>query len=427
MKITKISVKNFRALNFVEFEPKLLNVIIGDNDSGKTSLLQAISIVFDDEILSRDFADFPGSMINFEAKSSSIKVDVEQGNPSQYVVSLEIPDNEAVFEAFSRNFREFISDSNKLASDIGSNKGKKGITSDLFYFVPVPDLGYLRSNVNQSEVEERLRGCLFIKRGDPDVLIEANTYISQDVWNLGRAILAKLNQRNKENFIIQSNWEGKRKPWMRVKIKTDRGKRVYWGDTPLFIRNPGEEFKKLKKAEIEGLLNVPPFADLIKTSKELTVSQESNSLQKELQKLRTKIEEVEDEKYTDTTIIEQDQYLSTLFIGDGIKTLFGLMGTIQMARSGSVILINDADLNLSPAYLQILINYVVRWCWSEGMQLFMTVRNNDVIKCLMNKKEFESGQLAFIESEVALVKLGTLSAHERPHVLSFKEASELSG
>ena len=152
MKIVRISVENFKILKSIKYEPKLLNVIIGDNDTGKTSLLQAISVSFDDNVINKEFADFPGSMINFEATSSLIKVETKGKNPGHYIVSLECPDYEAAIESFSRHFREFIFNSNKFAGEVSSRKNPRGDDINLYHFVPVPNIEYIRSNIRQSEL-----------------------------------------------------------------------------------------------------------------------------------------------------------------------------------------------------------------------------------------------------------------------------------
>lgn len=42
MQISRIVVRRFKAIDFIEYEPKLINVLIGENSSGKSSFLQAI-------------------------------------------------------------------------------------------------------------------------------------------------------------------------------------------------------------------------------------------------------------------------------------------------------------------------------------------------------------------------------------------------
>lgn len=45
MKLKKITIRNFKSLYDVSFEPGLVNVFIGANGSGKSSVLEAIGVL----------------------------------------------------------------------------------------------------------------------------------------------------------------------------------------------------------------------------------------------------------------------------------------------------------------------------------------------------------------------------------------------
>ena len=45
MEIKKISIKSFKTLNDVEFDPGRVNVFIGANGAGKTTILEAIGLL----------------------------------------------------------------------------------------------------------------------------------------------------------------------------------------------------------------------------------------------------------------------------------------------------------------------------------------------------------------------------------------------
>lgn len=426
MKIVSISVENFKILKSIKYEPKLLNVIIGGNDTGKTSFLQAISVSFDDNVINKEFADFPGSMINFEAASSLIKVETKGKNPGQYIVSLECPDYEAAIESFSRHFREFIFNSNKFAGEVSSRKNPRGDDISLYHFVPVPDIEYIRSNIRQSELTEKLRGCLFIRRDGPNVPLEAKTYLSQDVWNLGGVLISYLTQGHKDISIMKWKWEGRRKNQssMKSEIRTEWGKRVYRGEGPLFIRDSGEEFKKLNKAEIESLLEIHELEGLIRTKKELATRSNSNPNEDQLEEIKSKLHNLNNGINNDA---RQFQYQSTLFIGDGMKTLLGLMDAVRMTRPGSVLLLDDVDLRLSSAYLKKFIKYTLEWCRSEEVQFFMTARNTDIIRALVDIGSSDPNQLPFLEEDLRIVTLEPSASSKETSVINFNEARKLYG
>ena len=76
MKITKIMVKNFKALHDVDFKPGSVNVFVGTNGVGKSALLEAIGIL--------------SAAINEQVEDESLyRRGVRLGTPSAYKSSLE--------------------------------------------------------------------------------------------------------------------------------------------------------------------------------------------------------------------------------------------------------------------------------------------------------------------------------------------------
>ena len=76
MEINKISIKNFKALYDVDFEPGRVNVFVGTNGVGKTSLLESIGIL--------------RYAINEQVEDESLyRRGVRLGTPNVYKTSLE--------------------------------------------------------------------------------------------------------------------------------------------------------------------------------------------------------------------------------------------------------------------------------------------------------------------------------------------------
>ncbi|WP_337860657.1 AAA family ATPase [Ferroplasma sp.] len=88
MNISKISISGFKALQDINFNPDKIHVIIGKNNTGKTSLLEAISFTFNNDILKEyDSEDMSPSVIinyylNNKGKISLMLTDDERNNQS---------------------------------------------------------------------------------------------------------------------------------------------------------------------------------------------------------------------------------------------------------------------------------------------------------------------------------------------------------
>ena len=74
MNITQIEVNNFKVFENFTFKPKMLNVITGRNNTGKTTLLEAISITFNHETVLSKYRNFPGYLIREQSIEGFIKL-----------------------------------------------------------------------------------------------------------------------------------------------------------------------------------------------------------------------------------------------------------------------------------------------------------------------------------------------------------------
>ncbi len=82
MKIKSVAIHNFRSIKDVKFNLKDYSLIVGANSSGKTNLLTAIRIFYEDEIKYDFKTDFP----KFTVQDSESWIDVEyQLTPTEFV------------------------------------------------------------------------------------------------------------------------------------------------------------------------------------------------------------------------------------------------------------------------------------------------------------------------------------------------------
>jgi Predicted ATP-dependent endonuclease of the OLD family len=53
MKVNEISIENFKGIDSLKFQPRLLNVIVGRNNTGKTSILEAMALVLNSDFIEK--------------------------------------------------------------------------------------------------------------------------------------------------------------------------------------------------------------------------------------------------------------------------------------------------------------------------------------------------------------------------------------
>lgn len=83
MYITKIKVKNFRSLVHIEVNPKKYTAIVGANDSGKSNLLRALNLFFNNQtdigqdlIFNIDYSQQSKKRSN-QAKEIEIEIEIQ--------------------------------------------------------------------------------------------------------------------------------------------------------------------------------------------------------------------------------------------------------------------------------------------------------------------------------------------------------------
>ena len=101
MRITNINIENFKAIDSLQFNPRMLNIFVGRNNTGKTSILQAIEFAFDEEKFSYVFFTQPSAALKYgeniaklslkltEDKRTVVELDVERGTLNEIIPQLE--------------------------------------------------------------------------------------------------------------------------------------------------------------------------------------------------------------------------------------------------------------------------------------------------------------------------------------------------
>lgn len=107
--VKSISLKNFRSYKdtFIEFDPGV-NVIIGENDSGKTNLLRAINLVVNNRPSGEDFrSDWGGDTDVAIDIGNKLVSRVRTDKENMYVLT-HANGNEDIFKAFGKGVPEII-------------------------------------------------------------------------------------------------------------------------------------------------------------------------------------------------------------------------------------------------------------------------------------------------------------------------------
>ena len=105
MHIEKVEIENFKCIEKLEFKPKKINLIVGRNKTGKTSLLEALDSVCNHKKTVEKHMKEPSHLINVEGETAKIKCVI---NGSEVTVRMKRPEKETVLTEFKKEFIEAL-------------------------------------------------------------------------------------------------------------------------------------------------------------------------------------------------------------------------------------------------------------------------------------------------------------------------------
>ena len=132
MKINKIYIKNFKSIDVLEFKPTMVNVIIGRNNTGKTSILEAIAFAYDNSVIEKSHNSIrnrPSSIINYHDTSGKIEVNMTSiKERKQLEVTFGKPTQEDILASLTERVKANMEGLLKVAEELERRKyrSKKG-------------------------------------------------------------------------------------------------------------------------------------------------------------------------------------------------------------------------------------------------------------------------------------------------------------
>ena len=118
MRIKKIDIKDFKGIDNLHFSPKMINIVLGRNCTGKSTLLEAIYLDFDSEDLGKYYQDHFSSLMNVYSKSKCSRIEITS-NENKQALKIRKAEPEKLEALFDKRVNEVIQKCSKIA------KGKK--------------------------------------------------------------------------------------------------------------------------------------------------------------------------------------------------------------------------------------------------------------------------------------------------------------
>jgi energy-coupling factor transporter ATP-binding protein EcfA2 len=391
-----VSVEGFKKIEELELSAGQFNVVTGRNNSGKTSLLQAIKISSTPEFIEKVETGYQ-SIPYRTLRSSHLEVSVENGTyETDLITPIEKEARNSLSSLISSNWANIICSQSSferedLFSDISRSvsTGIERATSEYpiqeivekrYVIIETDDgvFGYLRPNPEVREAFEFVSEVAIGRINEKTDLEIVRTQISQTI--LGD-LETDVNRISDTMLSDQAYGFLPESPRGQVPSKfvekfhdvvSSRNHAVKEDDIGDFLRDK-QILDDLKSFSLDHLVFDPE----------------------------------DEQKYS----VPFDQ------MGEGFKAIVGILWELLDDDLPEVVFLEEPDTHMHPGYVRELVYFLIDLAREEDIQLFVTTHNNDFLNDLF-VENLTDEEVEFLESEFRLIQMQDGAAD----VMDYREA-----
>lgn len=420
IRIDQLRVDGFKPINKLEIEPRRLNIITGRNNSGKTSLLESIDILFNPGSI----ADF-GSNINYLINSDSDECEIE-----------------VVYSRGQKTLSEFVpGGSDGRRRQLHIREPTDGEVIDYFYksIYDILDLnqGYpiSPSPLDDAEIDD---GDAVSNIIDKVLRDEVSNLTEGDLLTSGAAenIVVVQIDENEYPFIHLGDYYDRIREQIVLAAKTKLMRKIEneFQDSKLnqLLRNQQSPrtADELLNRSLGRLLaprfgrtrfvnEVPDSVEGIEFIRDVNGDPTQFDLNKENAAIRIqKIEEYLKNNIMDglqdfsfDKIVIQDEYdkdpyeVPYAFLGEGVKIIVRILWSLlDEDNEGSVLLLEEPENHMHPGYVANFSKTLVDIAEKNNIQIYMTTHNTDLINSFFSPQIGKERQ-SFLNKNFRLIQL----------------------
>jgi len=438
--IETISISDFKAIDTLEIDVGMLNLITGGNNAGKTSLLQAIDLAFNPKSVTKYESNI-GHLINAQADSAKINlqyVESTQTSLFEFTDSDQEPSN--IHERELKIIKPNADRRAQILIDTAIDVAKTG-----------PDADFLVNRFSGETLQLNLDDD-----ENPDEIIQ--TAVNNAIAGLPEDRLIRWTEGN--TVILEV--DGKQYPYIYLGGFYDEFKKeVVDSATNSILEKIGRTEEPLFEAEEDELENtinrslndlmVPRFGrGRFQTNQPSTIggvrfieesvqlSQDEIDLDRENAAVRLSyigdyLREHSLVSNLDTLSLDQvvfedsegEKYqVPYTFMGDGFRAMVGVFWELSAEdRKNNVLLLEEAENHMHPEYINELSFHLTDILESNGIQTFITTHNIDFIRSFLEMPDKDLEE--FLIDEFKLLKMDPVFPEEYDYIEAKDHATNL--
>ena len=425
MRIEKLILENFRLITDLNINPSAINIMVGKNNSGKSSLVEAIYFAFGDLDGVRLFQEHPSMLMNvFKAKSTKIEIQSDIGNHS---IAIEKPDIAEILPELKDQLDLVLnkfSSSEELFSHYYTGRIDQEIISDVF--------SKIKSDGNLPMIL--------------DAVTSTNVFIGLGESLVNRSIKLTHNSSTKlfmppYNFFHEKNFIGLLID--AIADITNLNNKKNSDKVRLTIHHYLSDFFKISMSRRDS-----PVDEDAKDEKYFL---DKSAFRRLEQNTRTNINSNDNEDATETeslrieeiikrnkllTDLERFSFRSIVFrngdetheipfdlMGDGFFALVNLLRGLIADPVPSIVVIEEPERDLHPGYIEQFTKYLVQISKTLGIQFFIISHSEDFINELFRLGELDTDISEFIKEELSVIRISSTKNLTLSSIKKYEEAS----
>lgn len=378
MNINQIEITGFKGIPNLVIHPKQINILVGKNNTGKTSILEAINCTIEASMFSMQHTYKPhlSSFINVNKKEAKVLIKLE--NENKYLL-LSKPELTEIIPEFKKQLLT-ITKSISQPRQISEAEWKK--VDEL--------IDRILSNED-----------LLHKIDDKSIRIESEGKKSY-ILSYPPTIAKELEQVT--DYVNKNMFHGRGPPLLFFLMQPHRYFSLSTDETAVktlaFI-------KRLTVNEtLLSSLNKSKISEIENYLKERNILE--NLERFDIDRLLFKNSEKEYE-------------IPFSFMGEGFKALIGLF--VQIPKEVKIVLIEEPENHMHPAYTEEIIRQIIDFSIINRVQFFITTHNSDILD-LVSTDTLEPKYQEYLSNELNLIRLDSFDNEIVVQELDKKEALE---
>lgn len=360
MKINEVEISGFKGIPYLVIHPKQINILVGKNNTGKTSILEAINSTLEVSMSGMQIKYDPhlSSLINVNKKESKVVVKLE--NENKYLL-LRRPELKEIIPEFKKQLIDKV----KTISPRANNKSEWEKAEELLD--KILSKGDLLSEIEKESIR--------VETGkDVSILFSYTPLILKEI----EPLIEYLNK---------------------TILRMHRGVIPFLLAQPRFFHSGVDE--KSEKALII-IKNLAITERLVSSLNKSKINEIENYLKD--RKILENLERFDFDKLLFKNN-EKEYEIPFSFMGDGFKSLIGLIARTSVETK--IVLIEEPENHMHPTYIKEIMRQIIDFSMTKNIQFFITTHNSDILD-VVSTDILDPKYQEYLSKELNIIRLDCL-------------------